>query len=289
MLQRRQHGVVTRAQLLRLGMMPRSIEHRLANGRLHSLMRGVYAVGRPDVGRRGIWMAAVLACGPDALLSHQSAAALWGIRKSGAGTVHVVVPPGRPRRRPGIQVHRRAAHDAPGRHLVEGIPVTHPIATLVDLAASAPIGSVEAAVNEADHLRLVDLERLRAGIDGLPRRPGLGRLRKLLDQPTVALSSSELERLFLPLARSAGLAVPRTQVRLNGYRVDFYWPDLGLVVEADSLRYHRTPLDQAEDRRRENAHANSGLAVLRFTHGQVLHEPSYVRGELTRAAARAST
>ncbi len=285
----RQHGVVTRPQLLSLGMEVRSIEHRLANGRLHPLMRGVYAVGRPSVGKRGWWMAAVLACGPEALLSHHSAAALWGIRRprTAAGRrrdVHVVVPRETPKLRPGIRAHRRRGHAAPGRREVDGIPVTHPVATLIDLAAILPDGQLEAAVNEADHLRLVDPERLRNEIDALPRWLGSDRLRRLLDKPTIALTTTELERLFLPLALKAGLPAPLTQAWLDGYRVDFYWPDLGIVVETDSLRYHRTPFKQASDKRRDNAHASSGLAPLRFTHGQICREPTYVRATLVRAA-----
>jgi hypothetical protein len=285
----RQHGVVTRAQLLALGMSARSIEHRLVNGRLHTVMRGVYAVGRPSVGKRGWWMAAVLACGPEALLSHRSAAALWGIRRAQTAEVqredvHVVVPRGNSKLRPGIRAHRRHDHAAPGRREVDGIPVTHPVATLVDLAVGLPDGQLEAAVNEADHLRLVDPERLRAEIDALPRWLGSERLCGLLDKPTVTLTTTELERLFLPLALKAGLPVPLTQAWLDGYRVDFYWPDLGIVVETDSLRYHRTAFKQASDKRRDNAHAGSGLTPLRFTHGHILHEPAYVLKTLTRAA-----
>lgn len=285
-LQKRQHGVVTSAQLAALGMTPRSIEHRRATGRLHPLMRGIYAVGRPDVGQHGRWMAAVLACGPKALLSHRSAAALWGIRRAQRGDIHVVAPAGRSTRRAGIRVHRRREHEAPERREVDRIPVTHPVATLVDLAASIPLGQVEAAINEADHLELVDPEQLRDAIETLPRFPGVGRLRKLLEGPTITLTSTQLERLFLPLAHEAGLPPPQTQALLDGYRVDFYWPDLGLVVEADSLRYHRTAFKQARDKRRDNAHAGSGLATLRFTHGQIRNEPNYVRKTLIQTARR---
>lgn len=234
-------------------------------------------------------MAAVLACGPEALLSHRSAAALWRIQRvRGAelrrGDIHVVVPRERPRLRLGITAHRRLDHAAPGRREVDGIPVTHPVATLVDLAADLPKGRLEAAVNEADHLGLVDPERLRGELDALPRWLGSDRLAALLDGPTLVLATTELERLFLPLAFKAGLPAPRTQVRLDGYRVDFYWPDLGIVVETDSLRYHRTAFKQAGDKRRDNAHVGSGLAPLRFTHGQVVHEPDYVLRTLKRAA-----
>jgi hypothetical protein len=278
----RQHGVVTRAQLLELGMTSGAIRHRMASGRLHPLMRGVYAVGRPRVSQRGRWMAAALACGPEALLSHRCAAALWGLRHFDEPGIDVVVPAGPPKRRPGIRVRRLHDHDAPARRLVDGIPVTHPVATLVDLATCVPPWQLEAAINEADHLDLVNPERLLAALGRLPGRPGVGRLRTLLEAPTVALTTTQLEQRFLPLAIQAGLPVPETQVWLGGYRVDFFWPSLGLVVEADSLRYHRTPFKQARDKRRDNAHAGSGLTTLRFTHSQVRHEPDYVRRTLAR-------
>lgn len=231
-------------------------------------------------------MAAVLACGPQTLLSHRSAAALWGIRPAGKKEVEVVVPTGVSRRRPGIRVHRRREHEAPGRREVDRIPLTHPVATLIDLATCIPLWQLEAAINEADHLNLVDPERLLAAIDLLPRRAGSGRLRALLEAPTVTLTSTQLERRFLPLAKQAGLPAPQTQVWLDGHRVDFFWPDLGLVVEADSLRYHRTPFKQARDKRRDNAHAGSGLTTLRFSDGQIRHEPDYVRKMLVRTARR---
>ena len=204
----------------------------------------------------------------------------------------MVVPRGNPKLRPGIRAHRRRDHETPGRREIDGIPVTHPVATLVDLAASGgrggaagiPDGQLEAAVNEADHRKLVDPERLRRALEMLPQWLGVERLGRLLDGPTVTLTTTELERLFLPLVLEAGLPVPQTQTWLDGYRVDFFWPDLGLVVETDSLRYHRTPFKQASDKRRDNAHTGSGLRSLRFTHGQIRDEPAYVRETLTRTA-----
>jgi very-short-patch-repair endonuclease len=311
-LARKQHGVVTRAQLEDLGIGPEAIRHRLARGRLHRLMWGVYAVGRPGVTDRGRWMAAVLACGPHALLSHRSAAALLGLRRPWRGPVEVVVPARFTKRRPGIHAYRRAASaadrgDVPpfadsmaaadgdplaaALHwrLGEDIPVTGPAVTLVDLACCLPCGQLEAVINEADHLDLGDPETLRAAIDALPRRPGARRLRSLLDAGTHTLTSTALERHFLPLAREAGLPLPSTQMHLGGHRVDFYWEDLGLVVETDSLRYHRTAFKQSADKRRDNDHALSGLLTLRFTHRQVSYEQGYVRAELKRAVRRLTT
>ena len=247
-------------------------------------MRGVYAVGRPEVGRRGMWMSAVLAGGPRALLSHHSAAALWKIRRWDERPVEIVVPPSHSRRRRGIRIYGRREHETPGRREVDGIPVVHPVAALVDLATCVPTGQLEAAINEADHRSLVDPERLAEAIDSIPG-----------DRESAACASSSPRRRprspppgwsssFLPLAFDVGLPAPQTQVWLDGHRVDFFWPDLGLVVEADSLRYHRTAFKQGRDKRRDNAHASSGLTTLRFTRGQIRHEPDYVRKTLATTA-----
>ncbi|HEX7059937.1 MAG TPA: DUF559 domain-containing protein [Solirubrobacterales bacterium] len=168
----------------------------------------------------------------------------------------------------------------------EDIPLTCPIRTLVDLAVQLNPGSLERAVNEADRLDLVNPEALRDALNGYRGQPGVARLCELLDRRTFRLTRSELERRFLPLADAAGLSVPQTRQWLNGFEVDFFWPDLGLVVETDGLRYHRTPAQQARDRLRDQAHMAAGLAPLRFTHAQVRFEPGHVRDTLTAVARR---
>lgn len=240
--------MVSRSQLLGLGFSSDSIKHRMRRGRLHPLWRGVYAVGRPEVGRHGRWMAAVLSCGRAALLSHRSGAALWGLVQT-APEIDVVVPEGVYRCRHGIRVHRRSGLESERRWQVAGIPVTDPTSTLVDLASCVGERQLERAINEADRLDLVDPETMRAAIERLPRRPGIARLRRLLN--CQALTESGLERRLLALVRSAGLPTPETQARVNGFRVDFYWPQIALVVEVDGWRYHRTPGQQATDRRRD--------------------------------------
>ena len=224
-LARRQHGVVTRAQLHELGFTDEAIKHRVRRGRLHRVHDGVYAVGRRELTRHGRWMAAVVACGDGAVLSHASAAALWGIRDSERG-IEVSVPASRAPRPRGIRVHRRAsltAKDATKRH---GIPVTTPACTLIDMTPRLTRAQTEAAVNEADQLDLIDPERLRREIDERPGRWGARTLRELLDRLTFVLTTTELERLFLPIARRAGLPKPLTQVHVNGFKVDFHWPEL---------------------------------------------------------------
>ena len=160
----------------------------------------------------GRWMAAVLRCGPDAALSHRDAAAHWKIAPVPRADIDVSVPRPGCRRAAGIKVHRRAAgfgqEDVTERN---GIPVTRPICTLVDLATCLRPGPLEAAINEADKLDLVNPERLRTALDDITRRPGIGVLRKVLDRRTFVLSDSGLERRFLPIARAAGLPKPWTR------------------------------------------------------------------------------
>jgi very-short-patch-repair endonuclease len=282
----RQHGVVTRAQLLANGLSGDAIQRRVSAGRLHPLWRGVYAVGRPEVDRRGRWMAAVLCAGPAALLSHSSAASLWGML-AWDGCIDVVVPYGVTRRRAGIRVHRRLGlDDSADRREVDGIPVTDPVTTLVDIASCKPNDVVQRAIREADRLDLVDPIALRTSLDDTPRRPGLAAIRSLLDSETFAMTDSELERRFLKLVRAAQLPAPRTQVEVNGYRVDFYWPELGLIVETDGLRYHRTAGQQKKDRERDQAHVVAGLTTLRFTASQVRFEPAGTLATLAAVVSR---
>jgi very-short-patch-repair endonuclease len=284
-LAREQHGVIARRQLIALGFTHDAIRHRIERGRLRPIWRGVYAVGRPELSRHGRWMAAVLACGTDALLSHETAAALWGIRRSGAAFIAVSVPPRTFRRYSGIRIHRRALPrtDITRR---DRIPVTTPARTLIDLATTLREERLEAAVNEFDRLGLIDPERVRLAVDDHARVAGAAALRAALDRRTFRLTDSELERRFLRLVRRAELPAPLTQVQLNGCRVDFYWPELRLVVETDGLRYHRTPSQQAKDRQRDHVHAEAGLTSLRFTHAQITFNARRVVAVLGTVAQR---
>jgi len=271
--------------LIERGLTAKSIAHRIHTGRLHRLGRGVYAVGRPEVGRYGLWMAAVLSCGPEALLSHRSAAALWGIAKDSPEIeIEVVVPGELRRRRPKIHLRRRADLNVEHRRDVNGIPVTDPVSTLVDLASCVVEWQVEKAINDADRLGLIDPVALRAEVEGLPPRPGMAYLRRLLG--CNALTDTGLERKFFGIVREAGLPWPETQAMVSGYRVDFHWPDLGLVVETDGWAHHRTPGEQAADHRRDQAHAKAGLTILRFAEKQVRYEPRQVKATLSTVMRR---
>lgn len=286
---RAQHDLVTRCQLLELGYSSKAVQHRLAKGRLHPVGRGVYAVGTPNLTRHARWMAAVLSCGPGAALSHESAAALLEIRPDRGGDIEVSVPAYVSRRARGVVVHRRTRRGPWEVAAYQGIPTTSPVCTLVDLATRLGRAQLEAAVNEADKRDLIDPDSLRSALDNLAGRPGVALLREVLDRRTFRLTDSELERRFLPIARRVGLSPPETQAKVNGFDVDFYWPDLGLVVETDGLRYHRTPAQQARDRLRDQVHLAAGMTPLRFTHAQVRFEPEHVERILASVARRLLT
>ena len=292
---RRQHGVVARAQLLELGAHAQGIKHRVARGRLHQVRRGVYAFAG-ELTLHGHWMGAVLSGGPEAALSDTSAAQLWEIVPrprslppsmpvfDPPNPIHVAVPGEGGTTRRDLVLHRRRTLEPNQVTRRQGVPVTKPVATLVDVAAVLDPARLERAINEADKRHLVDPERLRAALDEFPKRPGLAALKRTLDSPTFAMTDTELESRFLPLARKAGLPMPETQAQVNGFRVDFFWPALGLVVETDGLTYHRTPAEQARDRVRDQVHTAAGLTCLRFTRAQVRFEPEHVEAILAATA-----
>jgi very-short-patch-repair endonuclease len=283
---RRQDGVIGFWQLVALGYSAEAIQHRIEMGRLHRIHRGVYSVGRAELSPRGRMTAALLACGEGALLSHSTAAAVWGIRTLPAGAIEISLHYPAHARHDGIRAHRRKDLRPADRDVRACLPLTSIATTLLDLATRLSRDSLEAAINAADKHDLIDPDSLRAELDGIPRRPGLARLRSTLDAPTFTLTDSALERRFIPIAGRAGLPKPQTQVTLDGHRVDFFWPELGLVVETDGLRYHRTPAEQARDHVRDQAHAAAGRVPLRFTRAQVRFQPEHVEATLNAVAVR---
>jgi hypothetical protein len=231
-------------------------------------------------------MVAVLSCGEKALLSHHSAAALWGFGKERRDGIDVSIYRHCRVRRPGVRVHDRAGlwnRDIGSRH---GIPATQPVRTFLDIALELPENRLERAINEADKLDVIDPDALRKALDDHRGEPGVRPLRAILDEHTFRLSDDELERLFRPVASAAGLPTPLTKVMVNEFEVDFSWPDLGLVVETDGWRYHRTPSTQTRDALRFQMHTAAGLTPLRFSHYQVKHEPRHVREILEKTRQR---
>lgn len=284
-LARRQHGVVARRQLLDLGLTSMAIRHRVKTGRLHPIRNGVYAVGRPEITRDGQWMVAALACGKEAMLSHRSAAALWGFGEEHPDYIEISVRRHHKIRGQGLRVHDRAGlwNRDIGTH--RGIPVTQPVRTFLDLASVTGPKTIERAINEADKLDVIDADSLRRALDDYRGQPGIRLLRLVLDEHTFRLSDDELERLFRPLATTAGLPTPLTKVIVDKFEVDFFWPELGLVVETDGWRYHRTPSAQTRDALRFQRHTASGLTPLRFSHYQVKYQPRHVEDILRKTVA----
>jgi very-short-patch-repair endonuclease len=254
--------VVSVEHLLAAGLSHREITTRVRNGLLHRLHRGVYAVGHMALTPRSREMAAVLACGPDAVLSHRSAAVLWGLLRS-APRIEVTAPRSR-KRRAGLAVHRSRVLSAVDRVVLDGIPVTGVARTLVDLADLLSERRLADAVHEAEVRRLFDLKAVEAALARVPGRGGRHRLGRVLAayEPR-PFTRSDGERRVLALCREQGLLQPRVNALVEGYEVDFWWPDAGLVVELDGEAVHHTRRAFREDRRRDRALATAGIHVLR--------------------------
>src|SRR6185312_2211215 len=212
-------------------------------------------------------------------------AELFGIGVERVAGIEITRLAVHPVRLGGVKVHRRPGLEPGWSVLHEGIPVTSPAQTLIDLASRHDQVTVERFVNEADRLRLIRTDDLRKALDAHRGERGVGRLRAILDRRTFRYTRSELERAFIPLARTAGLPLPRTSVYVDGHEVDFHFPTLNLVVETDGGTYHRTPAQQTKDRERDQDHFAAGVAQLRFTHAQIKFDPDRVTRILRSAAA----
>jgi very-short-patch-repair endonuclease len=265
----RQHGVVALAQLLADGVTQREVWRRVQSGRLHRIHRGVYAVGHRRLSREGRWLAAVLACGDGATLSHQSAAQHSRMLPLTAslGPAHVTVPGtcGR-RRRDGIIVHRSTTMTPADIMLRDRIPTTKPIRTLADLKPLLPREQWEAALDRAVFLRL-----------------------PIGDLGTSDPARSRLERALMGLCRRHRLPLPEMNVLVGPYRVDFLWREQKLVVETDGWEAHRDRAAFEADRTRDAELKLMGYEVVRFTHRQVLEEPERVARTLRALLARGRT
>jgi very-short-patch-repair endonuclease len=258
----RQHGVLTVRQLRDLGVSSSAIGDRVNTGRLHRVHRGVCAVGHPNIGNEGRWMAAVLACGDGAALSHSSAAQLWRMLPvpSPAGAddlpVHVTVT-GEGKHRPGIRVHRSRTLSPADVTSRDGIPVTNPARTLADLRRTCPGRLFANALRQAEFLRLPIRDRWR------PDR-----------------TRSELESRFLALLRRHRLPQPEVNVRVGGFVVDFLWRAEHLIAELDGWAAHGTRSAFEADRSRDNQLRVLSFQVVRFTWRQVNEESVEVAGTI---------
>ena len=275
-----QHGVVAYGQLVRIGFGAEAIRYRLENSRLHRLYRGVYAVGHSAIAVRGHWMAAVLACGPGAVLSHLTAAALWGLRHITGGRTDVTAPRSR-HGRPGIRLHRVHSLHPDDRTQCDGIPVTSVSRTLLDLAEVLNPRQLERALDEAERLRLFDLRAVEELLRRSRGRRGVRRLSELLALRRLpADTRSKLERRFVEFCRDAGLPAPAVNAAIEGYTVDAVWPAARLVVELDSYAFHHTRRSFETDRARDAALQVAGYRVLRLTHRRLEAEPEAIARDL---------
>jgi hypothetical protein len=254
----RQHGVVSRAQLYEMGFDRWAVRRRVESGRLHALHRGVYAVGHTIVNGNGRWLAAVLACGPGAVLSHRSAAALWGIRPTATARIDVTVPhTSGVRSTAAIVVHRSRR---PVETLtLDGIPVTTAGRTLADLATALPRRQLEKACETAEALSL------NVVIDS--GHPGAKRLAEI-DHDLSHTTRSPLEDDFLELCDRYEIPRPRVNTVVEGFEVDFCWPAERLIVETDG-RHHLTRVAFERDRVRDAVLTARGWRVMRVTRRQM--------------------
>jgi very-short-patch-repair endonuclease len=224
-------------------------------------------------------MAALLACAPGAALSHSAGLEFWRVGKAEARLEITVCPP-RTINHPRLRIHRSRTLTASEITTVQGIAVTDPLRTLVDMAPRWRNGELDDAIERMAQMNLRSPEQLVRQLDRRPSIPGSGVVREALTHWTLSLTDTQLERRLLPIARRAGLPTPLTRQSVNGYRVDLFWPELGLVVEADSLRYHQTAARQAADAKRDQAHAAYGLTP------QITYEPDSVEHTLREVVAR---
>lgn len=288
MLASRQHRVLARRQLLAAGLTSEAIRHRLAADRLFRVHRGVYAVGVPGIDARGRFLAAVLACGDDTVLSHRSLATHVRLLPHGAGPVEVTVPCSTAKRRRGIVVHATRSLPRAEVTRVLGIPCTTVERALIDLAGTEDAATLERAVEQAFALNLLGRTRMREALARANGRRGSARLRRLLAGLVEGLpwTRSELERRFLRLVRDAGLPAPVVNRHREGHRVDFAWPQADLVVETDGRATHDNPYAFHNDRARDLDLELAGWHVVRLTWSQVVDEPQRV-GEVLRRRSRA--
>jgi very-short-patch-repair endonuclease len=289
-----QHTVVSLTQLRAVGLGRAAVAKRAASGRLHRIHQGVYAVGHGRLTREGHWMAAVLAYGPSARLSHRSAAALWNLRPDNRTTTDVSVPGRSARSRPGIDVHASTTLRAADCTVVDGIPCTTLARTLLDLAEVVDRRGLERAVERAEFLRLFDLRAVEDVLARANGRPGAAVLRAVLaDLAEPATTKSDLEESFLALCRTAGLSSPEVNSQLviddgSAIEVDFLWRAQRLAVETDAFGTHGTRQSFERDRLRDQRLKLAGYDSLRFTHRQIARNPGGVVATLTTLLARAA-
>lgn len=286
-LAERQHGVVSIRQLTGpLGYSKAAVHRAVTAGRLHQLYRGVFAVGHVKLSLHAQCLAAVLACAPDALLSHVSAAWLWDLTKTSPLPASVCAP-GYRKPRPSLRLHEARSLTPEDRALREGIPVTSLPRTLLDLAATVRFEWLEKMVERSEHLELFDLRAVEGLLDRTVGHPGHGRLRRAiaLYKPS-SFTRSTLEKRFLELCLAASLPQPRTNFVVHGFELDCYWPDFRFAVELDVYETHGTRAAFERDRKRQEDLLLHGIAITRVTGPRLEREPRQVIGRVAQLLAQ---
>jgi predicted transcriptional regulator of viral defense system len=275
-LARRQWGVVTRAQLAGIGLTDKGVANWVRSGRLIRLHRGIYAVGHDRLRVEGRWLAAVMACGPGAVLSHSAAARLWELRHSNSALIDVTVPSRNGRvRRKGIRVHRSGRLAAGEVTTRAGIPVTTVERTLLDLADVLPADTLRRALTEAEYRHRLDTATLIAVVENNPGRRGVTLLNAV--EAKRHRTRSPLEERFLTLLGRHGVEEPEGGVWLEGYEVDFLWRRARLVVELDGLSAHATRAAVRRDRVRDRVLWRAGWRTMRLTAADVAEAEEVLR------------
>lgn len=280
----RQHGVVALRQLRSLGFGTKAIKAAQAEGRLFPLHEEVYAVGHSRISQRGRWWGAVLAYGPDALLSHRTAAVLWGFQRPRKGPVHVTAGCGRQgiRRREGIWIHR-CKLTPEDRTIRDGLPVTTVARTLFDFAEVAPFETLKGAAEEADRLKRLQLRELEAVCERGRGRRALKPVRRLLEELRPPDEGrSPLEIRFSAFVRHFKLPPPHQNVHVLGHEVDALWPDAKLIVELDSWEHHGHRAAFERDRARDPKLLIGGYRTIRITHRRLDREAAQLAAEIRR-------
>lgn len=281
----RQHGLVSYRQLAAVGLSTKGVAWRVEKGRLERIHRGVYAVGHAQRTSEARWMAAVMACGWGAVLSHLDAAALWKIYDGEGALVHVTRTTKTGQQLSGVRVHRARRLEPEDVTIKDGIPVTSVARTLVDLTDVLGPDRILRSMREADYLRLLDLDTLNAAVQRARGRRRLKVLKQALAHHRPGqIVRGELEHRFIELVRAAGLPAPDTnvkvQTRRRRYTVDCLWREQRVAVELDGRAAHARTLAFESDRRKDAALSAIGLHPLRFTWYRVTNEPDEVIAEL---------
>ena len=273
----RAHGVVTRSELVDAGLSNDEVKRRREKGLLIPVHRGVYRFGHHAPSLEARYLAAVKACGNEAVLSGRAAAYLWRLIKGSPPQPEVLAP--NDRRVPGVGVHRARRTDLGEIGKRQGIPITTVPRTLVDLASSLPEAALARACHEAGVLYRTTPSQVDAVLSRLPNAPGRANLERVL-HGKVPVTLSKLESRFLKLLREARLSLPITNRVADGHRVDCRWPEQRITVELDSYRFHNSRYAWDKDRRREREARSRGDEFRRYTWGDVIEDPEYMLNEL---------